>query len=502
MKKRVIDFIKENKTQILIGLFTFIFLVPFIYSTRYTVFWVDDLTDGIHVREYGNTRLTGAFMHTVHMYKTWQGYYSARFLEDFFNPSINHSYKLLRIYALMNIIFFIIATYYVIRKVFLYFNYNKKYIMGVFALIIIPFFTYGSYSEVLYWYTGWMTYSFPISCFFISIGLILSVNQDTKKWMKAVIYIVSYVLTFIACGGSLQISGAVCYLMLMFVAIETYYLNIKNDTFASAKVKTIKKIKINVNTVYLFVFSVLCSLFNAAAPGNFVRHENVGENKFNILKILFYSFKIQMDEIERYYLNKENALILFSIVFLIFGMITVKEISNYECLELIILSVFLPIVAVFPVVMGYNYDNVRPYFPNRVQFINDLLFIVSASIISFCIGKIICNVMKGEHIKEIAIILLAFCCIYMTNVEKSITDYQPFYVAESIVTGDLRDCANRITTALREVEESPDEEVAVYYPTEAIDWFSSFILADVPNNWVNQTIARYYGKKSVIFYRE
>lgn len=500
---KITTYVRENKVQMILSIVLFLFVIPFIISTRYTVFWADDLTDVRHVQEYGHNQLINAFLHTRSMYINWQGYYSSRFLEDFLNPATNQNIKLLRIYSILNILFFLSSLYYVVKGVVLRFCDNKKYSISIYALIVIPLLTYGQYSEIWYWFTGWMTYSFPISCCFLGIGMIIS-DYSQIKWKSNVRFTISLVMIFIACGGSLQVSAATSYLLLIITIVEIYTLNRRNvkNTNASFSIKYFRRIKYNVKTVLIFTLSVLFSMFNAIAPGNFVRHGAFDENTNVLVKAIYYSFNIQIDNIEKYYHSGESTFIIFSFVMLAVGLFSNRLMNNEECSILIILSALIPVISVFPVVLGYNYDSIRTYYPNRVAFINDLLFIVAANIIFYCLGNVLKNYLKGNNIREILISMILVCIFSILISEKKITEYQPFLVADGVFSGQLRESADGIVNALTEVSESSDEDVFVYYPKEPLWWYAPFTLSDSPSDWINQGIASYYGKNSVVFYRE
>lgn len=489
--------IKLDKLNIIVWCIFILFCIPFVVSTRYTVFWTDDFSDARRAAAYGGNIVYNAAMSTGYMYQTFQGTFASIFLQTIFSPLLlGGGLPVLRLISVVNIVLFLIASYYIFRTVINHLNIDSKNTIVFLLAIIIPLLTYKSYAEILYWYTGQTTYTYPLSCGLIAISLMFSINKSSNNKVVLIFkYIVSAVLLTYGCGGSLQISGIICYLILILPIIFCLYSHNHISMYLMKK-----WYKEHVEYIVLFLFSLIITLINLLAPGNFSRHDGMGQHGKGVVKATYYSIQLICKEFEFYF--KETTFIVFFLIAVILGLLSVRKISTSKFVFGIFISMTLSFVSVFPVVLGYNYDYAKNYFPPRVQFIFDFMFIISVIIFGYMLGMFVYTLVDGFNLSIVALLLCMLGFFYALTVQKPDEDYIPFKVAESIVTGDLKDCADRITNAYKAVEESTESDVAVLYPEEAIEWFSVVTLSDSPSDWFNQALSAYYGKNSVAFYRE
>lgn len=475
-----------------------IFCIPYIVSARYTVFWTDDFSDARRAATYGGSIVYNSMMYTRYMYQSFQGSFASIFIQSFFSPLTRGSLPLLRLISVLNIVLLIVALLFITNFVISFFGIPRKYLIVFLSIVIFPLLLYKSYAEIFYWYTGQTTYTYPLSCGLIAISIMLNYSELKEIKLKKILrYTVSIILLIYGCGGSLQISGIICYLILVMLCIKGTWFFRENNIGIE---KIGKFCKSYIEYFVLFIVAFLVSIVNLLGPGNFGRHNVVKGRGEGVIKALFYSFQFIYKLFEFYF--TETTFIIFFVIAILVGMKVSKKISNSESVIGILISLGLPVLALFPVLLGYNYDYMQNYYPSRTQFISDLAFIVCMIVCGYILGGKIKSVTDDVNKSYIVVFLCTSTLIYSIGLTKPAEEVLPFRIAESIVTGDLRECADRITNAYKSVEDSNDLDVAILYPTEAIDWFSVVTLSDSPNDWFNQTLARYYGKNSVAFYRE
>lgn len=476
------------------------FCIPYIISTRYTVFWTDDFSDARAATEYGGSIIHNALMYTDHMYQVFQGTYSSIFLASIFSPLASENLALLRLISILNIVLFIISSYVLIKNILIQLNFAKSYEIVFLSLIIIPLLSYKSYAEILYWYTGQTVYTFPLSFGFFAVSLMFNINNNSKsKCILVFKYGLLFLLIALGCGGSLQISGVICYLILFLPIMINfqYFIDESPRVYFS---KIVYFYKNHIEYFIAFMMSLALTLINLLAPGNFSRYGEIESTEVSIIKAIFYSFNMMYTTF-RFYIC-DTTLIMFLVAAVIFGMISKKVIKYKLSIVVSLFSIGLVFISLFPVVLGYKHDNVWKYYPSRVQFVTDYSFIICIITCGYTLGLLIKSYSKNINESVVIILLCTITFPRLPEYIKPADEVLPIMITESIVTGELRDCADRIINAYNSVKQSDDVDVAVLYPKEAIEWFSVVTLSDSPNDWFNHVLAKYYKKNSVAFYRE
>lgn len=480
------QYIYKNRYEIIQYVLAVLFCLPFIISARYTVFWSDDYSHYTKMRDiYGGWGFIPALNYAKAMYLNWQGTYFSMFIQGFFAPLGLGGSKVLRLISILNISLFFITFYFLIRKIFTYFELNKKYVITSFILIMFPLFSYYEYKEILYWYSGQTSYSIPLITAFCSYILLLTSLECEKKTVANICFFVSLLFAFLTAGGSLEVAGFFCYSCLLFIIFSL-----------------INKKSIDKKMYIFFIISVIGSVINAIAPGNFVRRQGVDSEGIDLFRTIYYSFSITLDKYDSFIFSKETSFILFIFIGIILGYLTKKKIDKASIFIKSILLFFMPVVTIFPVVMGYNYTSERYYFPSRVAFVLNLSFIITVIIFSFYIGNILSAKLDEKESKILFIALTAVSLIVIINSEKKLSDYQPIVTADSLANNNLKESADSIMSAYYSIEKSEDKDAVAYIKSNIIPWFEVYPLSDNKDDWTNAAIARYYQKDSVIFYRE
>ncbi len=468
--------IRNEKMFIFQVVVALLFCLPIVLSAKYTVFWADDFSHCNGMQEMSGSNLfIRSIQYVKDTYMDWQGTYFAIFLQSILSPLARGGIRLLRMISLVNIMLFFYSVYYFINAVTQFIN-KKSFAIICFNLTIIPLFLYSQYNEILYWLSGQCSYSFPLSFALLSLGMLLRVKNSKRPKVR---FALSVLIVVLAVGGSLAISGTVCFTIIIIATLEFF-----------------KEKKLSRETIVYFLFAFGGSLINAIAPGNFVRHSVIDANKISISKCLFYSFKCYIKEFERYVFDRGTTFIVFMIMAFILGMVMRLKLNKGKCAILIAEALIIPIVTVFPVVMGYS--NTGYTFPVRVMFVFDFIFICSIIIGCFLIGNLIEMEISDANKKIVLIMLVGLSIFIVFEKSNNLEDYQPFIIVESLVDGSLEKTADDLINVFEQIENSDESDVIVNNPS-VLGWFNISPLSDNIEDWRNLAISKYYGKNSVSF---
>ena len=457
------------------------FCLPYILSARFTVFWADDFSHYLGMEEMPGTLLIEkAWQYMLNIYKIWQGTYFAIFLQSILSPMRYGGVTWLRCISIANILLFFISLYFALRMLFRYLGLEAKHTITAFLLVVIPLFSYGQYTEILYWLSGQCSYSFPVSLAFLGIGLLFC---KRKSAMGIITYVLSLVCLFLAVGGSLEVAGIVTYILLVLLVFD-YWKNRKKNFFM----------------MEAFVVALVGSLINAMAPGNFVRHKMIDARSLNFVKTLFIAGKAPLQEFSKYFIGGGTTFLLFAVIIFFLGLYWKGSIDVKAGRCVILACVMVPVVTAYPVIMGYSMQ--AAWLPNRAMFILDLFSIISLEIIMFLLGYELKAVLREEKEKKFAAMLSTVAVIlFVCNHSVALQESFPCLIVDGLAGGSLRDSADAITNMYEQVQTSTEEDVVVLCPS-IVWWFNVSPFSEDPTDWRNACVAQYFGKSSVAFPKE
>lgn len=466
---------KIIKTLICISCILFLFysVLIIVYASFYTVLQADDFSHALSVGVFNVNiceYLIASLQYAKKMYFTWQGTYFSMFIQALLSPLNNFGLLQLRLVMVLNALFFSISFFFLIwetSKVIL--SSDRYFRIFICTCVMIPFLGFKTYVEIFFWFSGAASYSIPIICLFISIICMINVKK------KKIFTFLSILLGLCAMGGSLAVVGIGCYLMLLWIL---------------AKYIHTQKIPVT-NTVHFFVL-LAGALFNAVAPGNYVRH-GIIDGKIRFTKSLFQTGKVLYFEIE--WLLKSTNMILFILMIIICGIVFGKrlriELKIYSLFS--IFALLTPAVAIYPVVLGYS----SGYFPNRCVFVVDLTLECAILNFSFAVGCWINKVLETTMHKTVTIVaaLLLFSTLCTSN--SRFSNITIFQLSKSLSDGTLthyyEDCMN----VLEYLDNCEESDVTIKNFPREIDGFGNFWISEDPTHWINAAIAQYYKKASV-----
>lgn len=152
--------------------------------------------------------------------------------------------------------------------------YSAWHTIGLYALFLTAFLNLRVYEENFYWFSGATSYTIPV--ILATAGLLLLLNGCGRKRMAHVV--LSGILLFLACGGSLEVALPVCYVVFVFAVYQISF-TVRNTIIAERGRKA---------WIVPFAAAYAGTLINGLAPGNYVRHSLTAESE-NVVKTLYHA---------------------------------------------------------------------------------------------------------------------------------------------------------------------------------------------------------------------
>lgn len=489
---------EKNRTETLFSIACVIIIAAIVGVTAvgagYTVLSGDDFTHGVRVGvshvslpEY----FAASLLYVKDLYMDWQGTFFSMFLQAFLSPINNFGLLQLRAVMVGNVLLFFAALLMLLWVGLSFFRMdagrfreedyseNKNLLFLRFIILTIFIVTIANadvYAEIWFWFSGAVAYSMPFSFMLIALSLFLLINKGEVKRRRKIGYTVcAGILLFLSSGGSLAVAGTGCYMALILL-LFFYSLSRRIDLYNLA----------------VLAAGVAGALINAAAPGNFARHDGTAGAGLHFGQAAGCTVRMFLEETGR--LFKETILGLVFLLLVIAGLYLSEKckIALKEYGMVTALALAAGMVAYFPVALGYG----DYYVPNRCYFIIDTALVISllnlALFAGICLHRLWKLPADGKHI---AVLLYVFLAVVIVS-PLSVKELPVYRMARSVHNGSYRDYYEKCVEIYDYLESCPEEEVVLEMP-EYIEDFECFYFDSDPDGWVNQGIAKYYGKKSV-----
>lgn len=454
-------------------------------ATRYTVmiaddFWYAKMT-GRFVNFWDYLKLSWGYM--VYEYKYYQGTYFSEFICALFDPVSWGGFTLLRVIMFINCIVSFASILWMLFEIMEGLFAKRTYI----KLVLLACFTftltqYDAFPEIFFWYVGAGVYSIPLSLAFFSIALLVRANRKESGHKKGML-IASGILGFLGVGGSLAISGMVTYLVLMIVAF--YFLSGKRKEYSNH---------------IIFVIYFLGSLFSAAAPGNFARQSVETSEKISLIKTFGDTCKVFYDILNFLFVNRNFVVI--ALVAIMCGITVAGEllVSKKAWYLLTVFLVFLPFIAIFPVVLGYNV----PWIPNRCVYIALNAMALFWINLFFIIGTFIGERINSNGKAAVVIGLSIVSVIIVLAGDFSIRSYKSVRHIKNLYDGVYQSSYEDTKEILESLENLEGQDVVLDVTTDPniIENYYSFYIPNETNTFINDAVAWKYNLSSVVSSRE
>lgn len=475
---------KSFKYLIIVGSICMLFIVIFIqvWAAYYSVYDADDFATANTMRLYGDSEgkhLLACFRYVKRTYLNWMGTYSALFTESIINPLTQRGLPQLRVVMVLNVLVFYSSLVFLINIIFnnmIKGNYHIKLFSC--ACIVYMITNSGAYPEVFFWFTGAVTYSFPIFYLLFSLGFFVLANTRDKN---TVFYAVLASLLGIGSqGGSLTIGGVACYSAL--VLCFWFWTRFKKLSL------------MNIAVVSVFFMG---ALVNAIAPGNYVRHE-LYEDGLHPVAAVSMTIKQYFLEMKLLFIN-DQFVVIFLLLILCGAMLYTKlqaDIKMYTVISLLLL--IAPAGAIFPVILGCGEE---VDIPNRALFIIFTTAVLVYSNIFIVAGYWIAQFMKEKAVKPIRwicpLVILLFVFLLHVFIVSDVRDTVMVRTFSNLYHGRIQKYYAECKDIYEYLENSEETDVVLEYYPERVSDFIMFQLYPNPNEWVNTCVADYYNKNSV-----
>lgn len=461
--------------------------IVFAAGAGYTVLIGDDFTHGVRVGAFHVSLpryFAASLLYVKDLYMDWQGTWFAMFLQAFLSPINNFGLTQLRVVMVGNALLFFLSLTALLWTGLSFFSAGeavedrdlKPWRLVVLTLIFAAVTNADVYTETYFWFSGAVAYSMPFSVLLTALTLFLLINKEgIGPGRKTGYAVCAGILFFLSSGGSLAVAGTGCYVVLVLGGIFF---------FAAGKV--------SVHNIAVFAAGLVGALINAAAPGNFSRHDETAGAGLHVGQALFYTVRMFAEEGSR--LFRETVLGLVFLVLLAVGVYLSGKcrivLKTYAAVTFLMLAAGL--VAEFPVALGYGSFTI----PNRCYFIIDTALVISLLNLALFAGVCL-HRFAGLPADGRSLSMMLYICLAAAIVSPLALEEMPLYrVARSVHNGSYREYYEQCVELYEYLENCPEEDVVLRMP-EYIEDFECFYFDSDEDGWVNRGIAAYYGKRSV-----
>lgn len=444
----------------------------FICASRWSFYSADDFNHSnsvgvFHVNILELFRASVRYMTEV--YKNWQGTYFSMFLQGFLSPINGLGEGQLAVVMVCNVILFILTLLLLIREICSIIGMEKHLKALLCLFVVFSILGFKAWTEIFYWFSGAVSYSFPLSFAMLAITLFIK-NKNTAT------YVVACILSFLACGGSLEVAGAHCFGILTILVVKGFKNCGKLD--------------------YLFFgISVAGAVINTAAPGNYARHDVIDDSGLHVTDAVMRSVNQSVDSIKYLVFKTPFWLIIFSCVMIGIFIGGGKWFHKILACKIIIMYALLPVVTYFPVFLAYSNSE---YFPNRCEFVGILVCIFSIMTISILTGVFLKESKIITGYKE-GVIIMLFLCLLLPVINNNYK-YSNTLIYRMCSNGSIEQFKKYHDSAMaiyHQIGEAQSSDVIIESLPEPVPDFRQINLSTDPGYWINQGVAKYYNKNSV-----
>lgn len=471
--KKIIQ--KENIKFLLLGLIIIATVLPILLASAYSFFYADDFSEGV----ISNTRqnyslwelLEHSFAFSRRLWHDWLGFYFSKFMEVLLSALNGGGLLKLRIVMSGNALLFILSF-----CLFLYALSKEEissqlYRIGIVAIGCIGVLGFEAWEQAFYWFNGAMNYSLPLSVSMLALALVL-LWPRLNKWNMILIC----VCLFCGMGGSLMISGACCWLLIM-VLVKLIYKNGFRYQYAC-----------------LLIVTMAGCVLNAVAPGNFARHSIADGSGVHIFRAVIWS----LDSIVKttQWLIIDTPFILFVILAFWIGSKEGKKtrIDEKYAYIMICFNLLTPFAAAYPVCLGYSGAGL----PNRCEFILVYVLVLSTVNIAIIVGKKVATKISLEVEQQMALFGIMLVMIMPIRSEGwAVTSFVPYKTMIALADGRIQKYYREVNRIYETCAENKGKDVFIYSLPQEVDVFSSIYLEEDPTWDVNVEFANYFQNRSV-----
>lgn len=294
----------------------------------------------------------------------------------------------------------------------------------------------------------------------------------------------------------------------MVLFVRTFFRNyIKENsvvfiTLLVAFYYFLKDRKINYQVVAIFVVWFVGALINAVAPGNYVRHGAIDSTGLHPISALFDAMGMTNTRYQWLFDNTNITVIV--IILFVCGIYTGTKFSIRikEYFVISILALLMPVVTSFPVALGYSSGELME---NRCAFLIDFAIIMTVVNFFVALGVLVASKIEVKNAKKMMLIfgvLVVFACAMDTYGLDNVTVLNVSQDLRNGVYSDYYDTVGAFYNRLDAYERGSDVRILASEAPGYIANFYNFLLTGDPANFINSSMAQYYGLNSLVLYVE
>lgn len=428
----------------------------------------------------GHGALSSVLLSVEDVYLTWQGNYFSFFVLFLYTSIGGLAIPWVRFTVAVNVVLLFSSIYFLFRSILRNedsLRHTDLYLIVAFLLLVFCGLNRASPSEALYWLNASVIYTMPLALSFISLGNAIRYrNNHVAKNL-----IISCISAACAAGGVLMITAFLNASLLCLIL---------NDCLTNKKV--------NRGTLTTLMVAMAGGLVNALAPGNFVRAQenDLGGNRITVaLKnaLLVFGDRVSFS------LRKEYLLCGCITIFLLTLHFTKQEDYKNKLLHPVILWIegtFILFITIYPVIFGYNTATTQPWrFCFVIEFLIALVFLGCSGYSAYYIA----NRWKihGSKIQK-GIAVFFIMLLFFINYQYAGTENMMLLtMASEFKNGRLKSFSDQENSMIDNIVSSKSDDVVIYIGNPSSGILKDFNLKEDPNNYVNKSMAKYYGKDSV-----
>ena len=362
----------------------------------------------------------------TYRYTEWQGTYLSMFLQIFLCPlnfTDSQIYPALHIILVVVCGLFFLSLYGAVRAFVRWMEgeaYSAWHTIGLYALFLTTFLNLRSYEENFYWFSGATSYTIPV--ILAAAGTLILLHCSSKslagtkgrtgRITRFAAVLVSILLLFLACGGSLELALPVCYVLFV---LAVYWIaraaRNRRGHYDGDQQGEKERMLLLVPVAAAYIGT----LINGLAPGNYVRHAVTAEGESTV-KALYHAVLNSLFQLfdESGKLVDSSVLCVMFLLAVAAGVIMSKRLrgGSRRLVLLILIQLPLPFLEIFPVIMGYGSVGL----PGRTYLILYLSFTSIVLSVGLAVGRWLADIWTTQNRERLlSVVLLVSIVAAMTD---------------------------------------------------------------------------------------
>lgn len=483
----------RNYAKVVIAAVIAIQILLILYCCMYASFTADDYwhtmtAGGIQTSAAGLIATAWRFM--LYQFAEWQGTYLSMFVQILFCPlsmGLENPDPALHIILAVTWLLFAGVTGLLVQRFLQWMGIRSRWVSaGVYALYLTTWLNMRTYEENFLWFSGSTSYTMPLVL--AGAGFLLYLPKGDGRHSAAAMpwrrIVACAVCLFLACGGSLEIAIAISYALLVITGMR-YHRERGSVTWRNV---------IPMAAAYVGTF------INGISPGNYLRHDVTAQERGALssvyhagLETLFQYY----DESSRMFNTSVLPVMLLAVILV--GVLLrhrVQRRAVYRALVLVFLMQPLPLVQIFPVVLGYG--NVG--LPQRILLLLYMTMTALWLIVGFCGGWYLGSLWEDRRqiVSVLALLMLVAAmtdniALYRTYDVDHVTQLPMSVIAMDMQKGWTRDYYHEVRAFYDKIRDAKGTDLVLTPDDvpEAPDGLMPTIVL------VSDSLANYYGLNSL-----